>query len=435
MPRHPRNTTLAHHDRPALEARAAELENAYAAHRQAGLALDVTRGKPSIEQLELAAGLDGILAGDYRLADGTDARGYGGLDGIPEMKAIAAAWLGAGTDSVIVGGNSSLALMYQLVAWACAFGAGGRGEPWSRVPGGPRFLCPVPGYDRHFTVCEELGIAMTPVPMTGAGPDMDAVEALVASDASVRGMWCVPKYSNPTGETYSAATVERVAALARRARPGFTVLWDNAYAVHDLYEPEPLTAVMPLAREHGTEDSIVMIGSTSKVTFAGGGVAFIGTSPANAAWLRERLAVTTIGPDKVNQLRHARLLRDMDGVRRHMERHAAILAPKFEAVLTRLDGSLGGRGVGEWTRPRGGYFISFDTLPGLAREIVRLAGEAGVKLTPAGAAYPYGRDEEDRNIRLAPSFPPLEEVEAAADVFVTCVELASTRKRLREMNA
>ncbi len=425
---------LEQYDRTSLEARVAELEGVHASHREAGLALDVTRGKPSLEQLELAADLDGILAGDYRLADGTDARGYGGLDGIPEMKAIAAAWLGAREDSVIVGGNSSLALMYQYVAWACAHGAGGN-EPWSRVPGGPRFLCPVPGYDRHFTVCEELGIAMTPVPMTGAGPDMDVVERLVDEDPRYVGMWCVPKYSNPTGEIYSAETVERVAALARRARPGFTVLWDNAYAVHDLYEPEPLTEVMPLARQHGTEDALVMIGSTSKVTFAGAGVAFLGTSPANAAWLRKRLAVTTIGPDKVNQLRHARLLRDMEGVRRHMERHAAILAPKFEAVLSRLEHGLGGRGVGEWTRPRGGYFISFDALPGLAQEIVRLAEEAGVKLTPAGAAFPYGRDDEDRNIRLAPSFPPLEEVEAAADVFVTCVELAASRKRLREMNA
>lgn len=425
---------LNEYDRTALASLVDDLEQRHRSNCTAGLSLDITRGKPSVEQLALSTGLDGILGGDYRLADGTDARGYGGLDGIGEAKALAAQWLGVNADDVLVGGNSSLNLMYLFLAEAHARGPADQ-APWSEVSGGARFLCPAPGYDRHFAICEDLGIEMLPVAMTGAGPDMAEVERLIAEDRRIVGMWCVPKYSNPSGETYSNETVERIARLGRSARPDFRVIWDNAYAVHDLYDPEPLANVMDLAREHGTEDSIVLFGSTSKVTFAGAGLAFLGASAANLAWLRGRLAVMTIGPDKVNQLRHARFLGDLDGVREHMFRHAAILRPKFECVLERLDSALGGRGMGEWTRPRGGYFVSFDALPGLGREIVSLAGEAGVKLTPAGAAYPYGRDPEDRNIRIAPSFPPLEEVDAALGVFTTCVELASTRKRLREMNA
>jgi aspartate/methionine/tyrosine aminotransferase len=423
------------HDRGALAELVKRLEARCDEHREAGLSLDMTRGKPSIEQLALSGELDGILQGDYRLADGTDTRGYGGLEGIPEARALAAAWLGVDDDEIVVGGNSSLTMMYQFIAGAWAKGPGRDQRPWAEVPGGARFICPVPGYDRHFAICEDLGIEMRPVPLTGDGPDMDVVERLLGEDPRIVAMWCVPKYSNPTGESYGDDTVARIANLGRRARPGFRVLWDNAYAVHDLYEPQPLADVMALARVAGTADSIVAFGSTSKVTFAGAGLAFLGTSPANRAWFLRRLGVMTIGPDKVNQLRHVRFLRDMQGVRALMARHAQILRPKFECVLEHLERAFAGRGMGEWTSPRGGYFISFDTLPGLGREVVRLADDAGLRLTPAGAAFPGGADREDRNIRLAPSFPPLEEVDRAMQVFTTCVELASARKRLREMNA
>jgi len=414
-----------------LEAELARLEAEHAAHRDAGLDLDLTRGKPSIAQLELSAALDGILDRAYRAADGTDSRGYGGLDGLPEAKALGGELLGIEPESVIVGGNSSLTLMYLYLAHCHHHGPGAGGGPWRETPGGARFLCPVPGYDRHFAICEDLGIDMIPVPMTGDGPDMRQVESLLDADPGIKGIWCVPKYSNPSGETYSEDTVRRIAALAQRAGPGFQVMWDNAYAVHDLGEPQALADIAPLARALGTEDAVVLFGSTSKITFAGAGLAFMGGSPATLASFRERLAVLTIGPDKVNQLRHVRWLRDGDGIRALMARHAALLRPKFEAVQRRLEAGLGNLGVARWTSPRGGYFVSVDTEPGLAREVVALAAAAGVRLTPAGAAFPYGRDPHDRNIRLAPSYPSPEEVDRAMQVFVTCVRLAAARARRR----
>ncbi len=420
-------------DESRLKEAAASLEGEYAAHRarhDAGLSLDLTRGKPSVEQLELSASLDGILAGDYAASDGSETRGYGGPDGLPEARALGGELLGLEPGCVRVGGNSSLTLMYLYLMHAVHHGPGAGGGPWRQVPGGVRFLCPVPGYDRHFSACEDLGIEMIPVPLTGKGPDMDRVESRIAEDAGIRGIWCVPRYSNPTGETYSDETVERIAGLARRAPAGFQVMWDNAYAVHDLGAPEPLADIMPLARELGTEDSVVFFGSTSKITFAGAGLAFVGGSDATLASFGERLARITIGPDKVNQLRHVRLLENLDGIRKHMERHREVLAPKFACVQQRLAERLGDLEQTRWTEPRGGYFVSFDTEPGLAREVVRLAAEAGVKLTPAGAAFPYGKDPDDRNIRLAPSFPPLADVDHAMQVFVTCVLLASVRKRL-----
>ena len=411
----------------------AELEQRYAALRAEGLNLDLTRGKPAGDQLELSAALDGALDGGYRADDGADTRGYGVGDGIAEARRLGAEWLGLAPEEVIAGGNSSLTLMYLFLLGAHRFGLDGPGSAWADAAGGARFLCPVPGYDRHFTICGDLGIEMVPVPMTGEGPDMDRVESLVAGDSGVRGMWCVPRYSNPTGETYSAGTVRRIAALGRIAAPGFRVMWDNAYAVHHLGEdgsaPEN---VMDHCRAGGTEDSVVQFASTSKVTFAGAGISFFGASARNVDWFRARLSVMTIGPDKVNQLRHMRLLPDMDAVRAHMDRHAALLRPKFDCVRRRLEEGLGNLGMGRWTDPAGGYFVSFWTRPGLAKETVRLAAGAGVRLTPAGAAFPGGDDPEDSHIRLAPSFPPLAEVDRAMEVFVTCVKLAAVRDSRRE---
>lgn len=401
-------------DAAALARTEVELDQRYVALRAEGLNLDLTRGKPADDQLDLSATLDGALDGGYRTEDGADTRGYGGSDGIAEARRLGAEWLGLAPKEVLAGGNSSLTLMYLFLLGARRFGLDGQGSAWADDTGGARFLCPVPGYDRHFSICEDLGIEMIPVPMTGEGPDMDRVEALVAGDSGVRGMWCVPRFSNPTGETYSADTVRRIAALGRIAAPGFRVMWDNAYAVHPLAGGGPaLENVMTCCRAAGAEDSVVQFGSTSKVTFAGAGIAFFGGSRRNVDWFRSRLSVMTIGPDKVNQLRHMRLLPDMDAVRVHMGRHAELLRPKFDCVRRRLEEGLGNLGMGRWTNPVGGYFVSFRTRPGLARETVRLAAEAGVRLTPAGAAFPYGDDPEDSHIRLAPSFPPLAEVDRA----------------------
>ena len=415
-------------DAAALARAEAELERSYAALQAEGLDLDLTRGKPAGDQLGLSAALDGALEGAYRTDDGTDTRGYGGADGITEARRLGAEWLGLAPEEVLAGGNSSLTLMYLFLLGAHRFGLDGPGSAWADDPAGARFLCPVPGYDRHFTICEDLGIGMVPVPMTGEGPDMDRVEALVAGDPGVRGMWCVPRYSNPTGETYSADTVRRIAALGRIATPGFRLMWDNAYAVHHLAGGTPPPEnVMARCRAAGTEDSVVQFASTSKVTFAGAGISFFGASRRNVDWFRSRLSVMTIGPDKVNQLRHMRLLPDMDAVHAHMVRHAELLRPKFDCVRRRLEEGLGNLGMGRWTDPAGGYFVSFWTRPGLAKETVRLAAGAGVRLTPAGAAFPFGDDPEDSHIRLAPSFPPLEEVDRAMEVFVTCVKLAAVR--------
>ena len=422
-------------DASALVRVEAELDQRYAALRAEGLNLDLTRGKPAGDQLELCIALDGALDGGYRSGDGTDTRGYGGSDGIAEARRLGADWLGLVPEQILAGGNSSLTLMYLFLLGAHRFGLDGPESAWAHDAGGARFLCPVPGYDRHFSICEDLGIEMVPVPMTGEGPDMDRVEALVAGDPGVRGMWCVPRFSNPTGETYSGDTVHRIAALGRIAAPGFRVMWDNAYAMHDLTGEGPaLENVMTHCRAAGTEDSVVQFGSTSKVTFAGAGIAFFGGSRRNVDWFRTRLLVMTIGPDKVNQLRHMRLLPDMDAVRALMGRHAELLRPKFDSVQRRLEQGLGNLGIGRWTDPAGGYFVSFWTRPGFAKETVRLAAEAGVRLTPAGAAFPYGEDPEDNHIRLAPSFPPLAEVDRAMEVFVTCVKLATVRsaRRARE---
>ncbi len=414
-----------------LANQARELERRYQELVDRRYQLDLTRGRLSEEQLELSRGLEGIIQGRYRLNDGMDVRNYGRVDGIPEAKALGAELLGVSPNEVLVGGNSSLAMMYQFISAAYYKGVAGVGSAWSKEPGTVKFLCPVPGYDRHFGICQELGIEMLPVPLRADGPDMDLVEDFVKREPLIKGMWCVPKYSNPTGHVYSDEVVARIARLGKIAGPHFRVIWDNAYAVHDFGDrPRDLKNIVDLCRAFGTWDNVVVWTSTSKITFAGAGIAFMAASPANQDHFLRRLNVISVGPDKVNQWRHVLFLKDLATIQAHMARHARILRPKFECVLHQLEAGLGQRDIGEWTLPEGGYFVSFDSLPGLAAEIVRLAAGAGVKLTPAGSTFPLGQDPEDRNIRIAPSSVDLGNLERAMEVFVVCVQLASMRQRL-----
>ncbi|MDY0005420.1 MAG: aminotransferase class I/II-fold pyridoxal phosphate-dependent enzyme, partial [Spongiibacteraceae bacterium] len=385
----------------------AEFAAQYQRFRDAGLNLDLTRGKPNSAQLALSDRLDGILAGDFRAADGTDTRNYGGLDGLQEAKALFAPVLGVAEDEILVGGNSSLTLMYQAVQFSLLHGIPERRAAWQQDGERVKFLCPVPGYDRHFSICEQLGIEMIPVPMNEHGPDMDMVEQRVADDPAIKGIWCVPRFSNPTGIVYSDAVIKRLAELPDQAGPHFRVFCDNAYAVHTLNDDAPpLCNVMDAFKAAGNADALLLFGSTSKITHAGAGVAFMGATPAVLKGFLRLLGVEQIGPDKVNQLRHVRLLKSPDGIHAHMRGHAALLQPRFDIVLRHLNSGLKD-GYGHWTEPQGGYFVSFDTRPGLARTVVRLAADAGVKLTPAGATFPYGKDPQDRNIRIAPSVPSL----------------------------
>ena len=406
------------------------LEARYLELKGRNLSLDLTRGKPSTGQVALSDALDGILGGNYSAEDGTDVRNYGGLDGLPEARRLFSSVLGTTPEETLVGGNSSLALMYTTIDFALSEGLRGPQSAWGNHDT-VKFLCPTPGYDRHFAICEHLGIEMIAVPMLDSGPDMDTIERLVQEDPAIRGLWCVPRFSNPTGCVYSEHTVERIARLATLASPHFVVMWDNAYALHSLYHDAPsLASIRQYCLQYNTLDSVFQFGSTSKVTFAGAGVSFLSTSPDNLTALKRHLAFQTIGPDKVNQLRHQRLLPDRDALSRHMEDHATLIRPRFECVLDTLKQNLGDSGMGRWTAPRGGYFISFDTLPGLAREVVALAADIGVKLTPAGATFPYGKDPTDSNIRLAPTYPALADVRETAEAFVICVKLASLRQRL-----
>lgn len=404
-----------------------EARNRYEERKRHPVALDITRGKPSAEQLDLSSELLTILGpDDYRSADGTDCRNYGGLDGLPEMRALFAEILEVRPDQVLAGGNSSLSLMHDSIVHALLHGVPGGSGPWQQQR--PRFLCPCPGYDRHFSMLENLGIEMIPVAMTPAGPDMEAVERLVASDERIKGMWALPKYANPTGVTFAP---EVVAALARMkaAASDFRIFWDNAYAVHDLDDtPDPLANPLALGEAAGNADRFLLYTSLSKVTFAGAGVAAMAGSRANLDWMRKHASMATIGPDKLNQLRHVRFLPGVDAVRAHMQKHAAILRPKFacvERVLRRELGDAGLSGLASWTRPRGGYFVSLDTRAGLATRVVALAADAGVKLTPAGSAFPYRKDPLDRNIRIAPSFPTLPELERAMEVLALAIICAS----------
>lgn len=393
------------------------------------LSLDLTRGKPSSEQLSLSDALDGILEGNYKSLNGTDTRNYGGLDGLDEARELGAHIFGVKPSEVLAQGNSSLTLMFQCLLTAVKFGFTGADSAWAAGES-MKFLCPVPGYDRHFTLCEQLNIDMIPIDMTANGPDMDQVEALVKADDTIKGIWCVPKYSNPTGVIYSDEVVERLAKLGKIAGANFRVFWDNAYAVHDLGERLPLANIMAFCRTHGTEDSVLQFASTSKITHAGAGVAFVAMSETNLKGFRQFLNAQSIGPDKVNQLRHMRFLPNVEALNAHMQKHASILQPRFDAVLKALDEAFTGTDLGAWEKPKGGYFVAFDTRPNCAKEVVRLAAEAGVKLTPAGATFPYGKDPQDCNIRIAPSVPTVEEVVGAMQVFVTCVKLVAVRQQL-----
>ena len=394
--------------------------NAYEELRARGLRLDLTRGKPSAEQLDLANPLLALPGpADFRAADASDVRNYGGLRGLPELRAIFAPLLGVAADRLLAAGNASLELMHDYLVHAVLFGVPGGDHPWRDAA----FLCPVPGYDRHFAICAKLGIEMIPVALTGDGPDMAEVERLVAEDARVKGVWCVPKYSNPTGETYSPAVVRRLAAMPTAA-PDFRVFWDNAYAVHHLTtEPREVEDLLPACESAGNPDRALVFGSTSKITFAGAGVGFFGASDANLDWFTGHLSKRTIGPDKINHLRHTRFLRSPDGVLSHMARHRELLAPKFELVERVLTEQL--TGVATWTTPEGGYFVSLRVTPGCATRVVELAAQAGIALTPAGAPFPYGRDPEDAVIRIAPTYPPLPELADAMNGLAVCVRLAT----------
>ena len=410
-----------------LRAMTQEASKRYEEMRKSPASLDLTRGKPAPEQLDLSNDLFTILGPkDFRAADGTDCRNYGGLEGLPEMRSLFGELLGTSAEQVLVADNSSLFLMYHTLAQSMLHGVVGGEGPWMGQR--PRFLCPAPGYDRHFSICEDLGIEMTPVPMTASGPAMEAVEREAASDPRVKGLWIVPKYGNPTGVTLSADVVRGLARM-KTAAPDFRVMWDHAYAVHDLSDsPDVLEDPMGAAESSGNKNRFWLYTSLSKVTFAGGGVAAMASSPDTVAWMRKHHANVTSGPDKVNQLRHARFLPNAQAVRDHMRKHAAILRPKFDVVQRVLEREIAAAKPGEiasWTRPRGGYFVSLDTRPGCAAKVVKLAADAGVKLTPAGSAYPYKKDPADRNIRIAPSFPSMADLERAMNVLAVAILCAS----------
>ncbi|MFI9836060.1 aminotransferase class I/II-fold pyridoxal phosphate-dependent enzyme [Nonomuraea sp. NPDC051941] len=386
----------------------------YAALVQRGLSLDLTRGKPSPRQLDLSNDLL-KLPTSYRAADGTDGRNYGNLQGLTELRELFAPLVQVPAGQLVVGGNSSLALMHDTIVHALLTKVPGAARRWVEEPE-VTFLCPVPGYDRHFTITERFGIKMVPVPMNAEGPDMDVVERLAAADASVKGIWCVPKYSNPSGVTYSDETVRRLAAMPAAA-PDFRIFWDNAYAVHHLTDtPDELADLLALAAEHGNADRVFVYASTSKVTLAGSGVSFFGSSPANVEWFLHNTGKQSIGPDKLNQLRHVEFLGDPAGVAAHMRRHAELIGPKFELVDKVLTERLGD--LGTWTSPAGGYFVSLEVPH--AAEVVARAKAAGIALTPAGATHPYGKDAADRTIRIAPTFPGLDELEQAIEGLAVC---------------
>ncbi|MGK0442175.1 MAG: aspartate/methionine/tyrosine aminotransferase [Pseudohongiellaceae bacterium] len=402
----------------------------YQSFQAAGLNLDLTRGKPSAEQLDLSNALDGILRGEYTDASGTDVRNYGGIDGIPQAKQLFADMIGLRPEDILVGGNGSLPLMYFSLQTALTEGLNGKDSGWSNE-GRVKFLAPVPGYDRHFAACEHLGIELIPVAMDDNGPDMDEVERLVKADPSIKGIWCVPRFSNPTGIVYSDEVVQRMAKLGHIAGANFRIFWDNAYAVHVLEDNAPALAdIMQACRSEGTEDSVLIFGSTSKITFAGAGVAFMAASANNLKILKRSLGFSTVGPDKVNQYRHVKFLKDSSHLASHMAKHAAVMKPRFDAVLQQLETELANTGMASWTKPQGGYFISLDTLPGLAKEVIKLAADAGVKLTPAGATFPYGKDPENKNIRIAPTLPGIADLEKATEVFIVCLKLASVKQAL-----
>jgi len=419
-------------DKTELRACLAKAQNAYDAYKAEGLKLNMARGIPSTDQINLSQDMMDCLKtpADYQGSDGTDFRTYVGkyFDGFPEAKEFFAEVYGIPADHIIVGGNSSLNMMYDTVARAMLYGVVGSTRPWCKEEV-IKFLCPSPGYDRHFKVTQSLGCELIAVAMTQTGPDMDTVEKLVASDPAIRGIWCIPKYSNPTGVIYSEDTCRRLAAM-KTAAPDFRIFWDNAYGVHDLYDEQPNCDIFSLCREYGNEDRVFYFASTSKITFPGAGVAIMAASPANLKQIRSVMTMQTIGFDKINMLRHIKYLKNAEGVRAHMRQHAELLRPKFDCVLNTFERELGGLGIASWGNPRGGYFISLDVADGCAKRVFNLMKEAGVTLTDVGATYPYGKDPNDRNLRIAPSYPTVGELQKAIDVLCVCVKLAAAEKYL-----
>lgn len=417
-------------EKSELAAMTKQWDDEYNSFKAKGLKLNMARGKPAPEQLELSMGLLDVLNSKSSLIgeNGDDYRNYGILEGIPEAREMFSKMIGVKSDEILVCGNASLNIMYDVVSTSFLKGVNG-GTPWCKLDK-VKFLCPVPGYDRHFAICENFGIEMINIPTDENGPDMDMVEKLVSSDESVKGIWCVPQYANPTGYVYSDEVVKRFAALKPKAAD-FRIFWDNAYCIHHVSDtPKYVLNLMDECRKTGNEDILYTFGSTSKVTFPGAGVAALGTSKNNISYLKKVMGIRTIGYDKINQLRHVRFFGTYEGILEHMEKHRAILKPKFDAVIDMLEKEIAPLGIGSWTNPDGGYFISFDSLPGCAKRIVELCKEAGVTLTGAGATYPYGKDPEDKNIRIAPTYPSVDELTMAMEIFCLAVKIASAEKVL-----
>jgi len=422
--------------REELLAEKAALKAEYKKYQAKGLHLDMSRGKPSQEQLDLTMGMMDVLSSsaDLTCDDGTDCRNYGVLDGIHEAKVLLGDMMEVHPDNIIIYGNSSLNIMYDTISRSVTHGVMGN-TPWCKLDK-VKFLCPVPGYDRHFSITEYFGIEMINVPMRAGGPDMDMIEELVRSDESIKGIWCVPKYSNPQGITYSDETVRRFARLEPAAKD-FRIYWDNAYCVHHLYDinQDHLIEILAECKRAGNPDMVYKFASTSKICFPGSGVAAIATSANNLEDIKKQLKNQTLGHDKVNQLRHVRYFKDIHGIAEHMRLHANILRPKFEMITDMFDRELKGLGVGSWYTPKGGYFIAYETLDGCAKDVVARMQKAGVTMTTAGAPFPYGQDPNDSVIRIAPSYPSLENLTTATEIFVICVKLASIKKLLTEMDA
>ena len=414
-----------------LSAFKAECEKEYEAYKAKGMKLDMSRGKPGADQLDIAMPMFDVFTNSASMIadDGTDCRNYGMLTGIPDAKKLFGELLGVGTDEIIIGGNSSLSLMYDTVARAVTHGVYGSEKPWGKCEK-VKFLCPAPGYDRHFAICETFGIEMITVPMKNDGPDMDMVEKLVAEDEAIKGIWCVPLYSNPDGIVYSDETVRRFANLSPKAKD-FRIFWDNAYCVHYLKDaPDRILNILDECKKTGKEDMVFIFASTSKISFPGAGVAVMAGSVNNINQIAALMGIQCISYDKINQLRHVKYFKDMDGIMAHMAKHKAILAPKFNMVLDMLDKEIGELGILEWNKPNGGYFVSVNTLDGCAKRTVQLCKEAGVVLTGAGATFPYGKDPADKNIRIAPTYPPVSELEQAMNIFCISLKLASAEKLL-----
>jgi len=412
-----------------LKNRLKELLNKYENFKSRNLKLDISRGKPCPEQLDLSMEMLNIT--EYTSSDGTDCRNYGLVDGLPEAKKLFAELLDVSPSEVIVGGNSSLAIMHDIIMRAMLLGVPGSEKPWGKLPY-VKFLCPSPGYDRHFAICELFGIEMISVEMKNDGPDMDAIEQYVKDDESIKGIWCTPIYSNPQGITYSDDVVRRFASMKTKAKD-FCIFWDNAYFVHHLSDREDkLLNILEECKKAGNPDRPYIFCSTSKITFAGAGVAAVASSETNIASLKKQLSIQTIGPDKLNQLRHVLFFKNKEGIINHMKKHRNILKPKFDTVLDILDKELGKKNIAKWNNPHGGYFISLDTLDGCASKSVKMALDAGVTFTKAGATYPYGKDPRDRNIRIAPTYPPISELKEAIELLCTCIEINSIMKILED---